>query len=131
MEFEVGVRIRDLGWAFGGPASGTSPGAYQVLEQIRLALTGFQLNRGCTRMKPLHERFVDRDKQGGVWVYAMRFATRSVAVEQYSEPDFHYSLLVQFRKRGVLRWSTRVRVSTHSAAQVLSSWHTGTSRTLW
>jgi hypothetical protein len=88
MEFEVGVRIRDLGWAFGGPASGTSPGAYQVLEQIRLALTGFQPNRGCTKLKPLRERFVDRDKQGGVWVYAMRFATRSVAVEQYSEPNY-------------------------------------------
>jgi Gp37 protein len=63
MEFTVGLRIRDLGWAFGGPPSGTSPGAYQVLEGIRVALTGFQPSTGCTKMRPVRERFVDRDKQ--------------------------------------------------------------------
>ena len=88
MEFAVGLRIRDLGWAFGGPPSGTSPGAYQVLEGIRLALTGFQPNTGCTKMKPIRERFIDRDKQGGVWVYEMIFATRTVAVESYQAPSF-------------------------------------------
>ena len=40
MEFAVGLRIRDLGWAYGGPPSGTSPGAYQIIEAIRLALLG-------------------------------------------------------------------------------------------
>jgi Gp37 protein len=48
LEFEVGLRIRDLGWAFGGPASGTSPGAYQILESIRTVLMGFQPSTGCT-----------------------------------------------------------------------------------
>jgi hypothetical protein len=88
MEFAVGVRIRDLGWAFGGPPSGTSPGAYQVLEGIRLALTGFQPNTGCTKMRPMRERFLDRDKQGGVWVYEMVFDTRTVAVENFEAPSF-------------------------------------------
>ena len=88
MEFAVGLRIRDLGWAFGGPPSGTSPGAYQVLESIRIALTGFQPNTGCTKMRPVRERFIDRDKQGGVWVYEMVFATRTVAVEDYQAPSF-------------------------------------------
>jgi len=88
MEFGVGLRIRDLGWAYGGPPSGTSPGAYQVLESIRVALTGFQPNTGCTKMKPLRERFIDRDKQGGVWVYEMVFATRTVAVENFQPPTF-------------------------------------------
>jgi hypothetical protein len=88
MEFGVGLRIRDLGWAFGGPPSGTSPGAYQILEGIRVALTGFQPNTGCTKMRPARERFIDRDKQGGVWVYEIVFATHTVAVENYQPPCF-------------------------------------------
>ncbi|HJU11871.1 MAG TPA: Gp37 family protein [Candidatus Binataceae bacterium] len=88
MEFAVGIRIRDLGWAYGGPPSGTSPGAYQVLETIRLALTGFQPNSGCTRMNPIRERFIKRDKQGGVWIYEMVFATRAVSVENYQPSNF-------------------------------------------
>jgi len=88
MTFAVGVRIRDLGWSFGGPPSGTSPGAYQILEGIRLALTGFQPNTGCTRMHPTEERFIDRDRQGGVWVYEMHFVTRTMAVEAYQPPTF-------------------------------------------
>jgi Gp37 protein len=88
LEFSFGIRIRDLGWAFGGPPSGTSPGAYQVLEGIRVALTGFQPNTGCTKMRPVRERFLDRDRQGGVWVYEMIFATRTVAVESYQAPPF-------------------------------------------
>jgi Gp37 protein len=65
LEFAVGLRIRDLGWAFGGPPSGTSPGAYQVIEAIRLALLGFQVSTGCTPMRAIRERFIERDKQGG------------------------------------------------------------------
>src|SRR6516225_9883729 len=61
LEFSVGLRIRDLGWAFGGPPSGTSPGVYQVLEMIRTALLGFQPSTGCTPMRASRERFVDRD----------------------------------------------------------------------
>jgi Gp37 protein len=88
MEFAVGVRIRDLGWAFGGPPSGTSPGAYQVIEAIRLALLGFQPNTGCTPMRAVRERFIDRDRQGGVWVYESIFSTRTVVVENYQPPAY-------------------------------------------
>jgi len=88
LEFAVGLRIRDLGWAFGGQPSGTSPGAYQILEAIRLALLGFQVNTGCTPMKAIRERFVDRDRQGGVWVYEIIFATRTVVIENYQPPTY-------------------------------------------
>ena len=88
MEFAVGLRIRDLGWAFGGQPSGTSPGAYQILEAVRMALLGFQPNTGCTPMKAIREHFLDRDRQGGVWVYEIIFATRTVVVENYSIPNY-------------------------------------------
>src|SRR5579875_1176122 len=88
LEFAVGIRIRDLGWAFGGPPSGTSPGAYQILEAVRTALMGFQPNTGCTPMKAVRERFVDRDRQGGVWVYEIIFSTRTVVVENYRPPSY-------------------------------------------
>jgi len=88
LQFAVGLRIRDLGWAFGGPPSGTSPGAYQILEAVRLALLGFQVSSGCTPMKAIRERFIDRDRQGGVWVYEIIFATRTVVIENFQPPAF-------------------------------------------
>jgi len=88
LQFAVGLRIRDLGWAFGGPPSGTSPGAYQILEAVRLALLGFQVNTGCTPMRAIRERFIDRDRQEGVWVYEIIFATRTVVVENFQPPTF-------------------------------------------
>lgn len=88
MEFAVGLRIRDLGWAFGGPLSATSPGAYQILEAVRMALLGFQPNTGCTPMKAIREHFLDRDRQGGVWVYELILSTRTVVVENYSTPNY-------------------------------------------
>jgi hypothetical protein len=88
MEFGVGIRIRDLGWAFGGPPSGTSPGAYQVIEAVRMGLLGFIPAPGCTRMKAVREHFVDRDKQGGVWVYESVFSTRTIVVENYQAPNY-------------------------------------------
>jgi hypothetical protein len=88
LEFAVGIRIRDLGWAYGGPPSGTSPGAYQVIEAVRMALLGFIPAPGCTRMKAVREHFVDRDRQGGVWVYESVFSTRTVVVENYETPNY-------------------------------------------
>ncbi len=88
LEFEVALRIRDLGWALGGPPSGNSPGAYQLIEAVRMALLGFQPNTGCTPMKAVRERFIDRDRQGGVWVYSIWLSTRTVVVENYSPPSW-------------------------------------------
>jgi Gp37 protein len=80
LEFEVAVMMRDLGWAVGGDASGPSPGAYAIIESVRAALTGFQI-AGCRKMYPVREKFLKRDKQGGVWTYASTFAVTTMALE--------------------------------------------------
>jgi hypothetical protein len=90
LKFEITVMMRDLGWNAGGPSSGTTPGAYAMIEAVRRALTGFQVP-GCDKAYPLRERFIKRDKQGGVWIYAISFALRTAAVEA-SAPD-NYPLL--------------------------------------
>src|SRR5437660_6959146 len=43
LEFDVALLVRDLGWSAGGSAAGPSPGAYSLLEQVRVALTGYQV----------------------------------------------------------------------------------------
>src|SRR5260370_22583310 len=80
--------MRDLGWPYGGQPGGPDQGAYSILEAVRVALTGFQPNAGCTKMAPKRERFEARDKEGGVWIYDMRFVTRTVAVENVPQPNF-------------------------------------------
>src|ERR1039458_1192916 len=85
LEFEIAIMVRDLGWAVGGDPSGPSPGAYAIIESIRTALTGYRI-AGCRKMYPVREKFVKRDKQGGVWTYASTFALSTVAVEA-SQPE--------------------------------------------
>jgi hypothetical protein len=80
LKFEVTLMMRDLGWSVGGPADGGNPGAYAMIEAVRMALTGFQVP-GCDKAYPLRERFIKRDKQGGVWIYAISFALLTAAVE--------------------------------------------------
>ncbi len=92
LEFEVAVMMRDLGWAVGGDASGPSPGAYSIIESIRTALTGFQI-AGCRKMYPLREKFLKRDKQGGVWTYASTFALTTMAVE--GSPPENFPLFIK------------------------------------
>jgi hypothetical protein len=92
LKFEVTVMMRDLGWNVGGPSSGATPGAYAVMEAVRLALTGYQVP-GCSKAYPMRERFVKRDKQGGVWIYAISFALKTASVEA-SAPD-NYPLLLK------------------------------------
>ncbi len=87
LEFEVAIVMRDLGWAVGGDPSGPSPGAYAIIESIRTALTGY-LIPGCRKMFPVREKFVKRDKQGGVWTYASTFMLSTVAVEASQPDDF-------------------------------------------
>ena len=87
LEFEIAVMMRDLGWAVGGDPSGPSPGAYAIIEGIRAALTGYRI-AGCRKMYPVREKFVKRDKQGGVWTYASTFAVSTVAVEGAPPHDF-------------------------------------------
>jgi hypothetical protein len=87
LEFEIEILMRDLGWAVGGDASGPSPGAYAIIESIRIALTGF-LIPGCRKIYPISEKFVKRDKQGGVWIYSSAFALSTVAVEAPATENF-------------------------------------------
>jgi Gp37 protein len=87
LEFEITVMVRDLGWAVGGQPDGTSPGAYAILEAVRAALTGFQVP-GARKMYPLSEKFLGRDREGGLWMYAIRFALVTVAVETSDAEDF-------------------------------------------
>src|SRR5579859_4726422 len=95
LKFEVTIMMRDLGWSVGGaPAGGGTPGAYAMIEAVRAALTGFRVP-GCEKTYPLRERFLKRDKQGGVWIYAITVAMRTVAVEPTTPTN--YPLLTRAR----------------------------------
>jgi hypothetical protein len=87
MEFGVTVMMRDLGWNYGAEPGGPSPGAYAILEAIRAALTGLRIP-GCRKIYPRAEKFVERDQQGGVWIYLITFALSTVAVEPSSPQTF-------------------------------------------
>jgi hypothetical protein len=87
LEFAITLMMRDLGWSFGGAADGPSPGAYAMLETIRATLTGFVVP-GCGATFPVRERFVKRDKQGGVWIYVLVFALTTVSVEASTADTF-------------------------------------------
>jgi len=87
LAFEITVMMRDLGWNFGGEVGNTSPGAYAMIEAIRTTLTGFRIP-GCSKIFPLNEQFVERDKQGAVWIYAISFGLKTVAVEASSTNNF-------------------------------------------
>jgi len=80
LKFEITLMMRDLGWGFGGNPDGTSPGAYAMIESTRASLSGFRVP-GCGKMYPVREEFVERDKQGGVWIYAIVFALKTAALE--------------------------------------------------
>jgi len=87
MEFDVTVLVRDLGWSVGGPPGATSPGAYAILEAIRAALTGYQVP-GARKIFMVHERFVERDAEGGVWIYLITIGLSTMAVEPSTSCDF-------------------------------------------
>jgi Gp37 protein len=80
LKFAVALLVRDVGWSFGGEADGTSPGGYALMESVRGALTGFRVS-GFSKVYPLREKFLARDKQGGIWIYEITFAIKTLAVE--------------------------------------------------
>ena len=87
LEFDLTLMMRDLGWSYGATADGPSPGAYAMLEAVRASLTGFRVP-GCRKMYPVAEKFVERDQQGGVWIYAISFRLTTMAVEPSSSENF-------------------------------------------
>ncbi len=86
VEFEVGVVSRALGWAYAS-GDGAGIGAYQMMQAVRLALTGFQVP-GFSRIYPKRWRFVKRDDEGGVWYYAITFACKTYALEESTVDNF-------------------------------------------
>jgi hypothetical protein len=87
MEFDITVLVRDLGWSVGGPPGATSPGAYAILEAIRAALTGYRIP-GARKIYLVREKFVERDADGGVWIYLISVALITIAVEPSSTEEF-------------------------------------------
>lgn len=85
-EFEAAVLIRDLGWAYGGPDSGGTPGAYQIIEAIRAGLTGFRAP-GCGKAYPERENYRDMDEDG-VWLYTISFRVPTMATEEVAPPAY-------------------------------------------
>jgi hypothetical protein len=87
LEFDVTLLVRDLGWGVGSAPDGTSPGAYALLEKTRAALTGYRVP-GARKMRPVREKFIERDRRGGVWIYTITFGLSTVAVEPSSAQNF-------------------------------------------
>jgi Gp37 protein len=82
----VAILTRDLGWSYGGQASGPSPGAYQLIETVRLALSGFRVT-GFRKMYPVSEEHEGKDKEGGVYYYNAIYRHVTMALEQDTEPN--------------------------------------------
>jgi hypothetical protein len=97
LQWEIVVEIRDLGWAYGGPISGTSPGAYQVLDALRRALIGFKPKGAADKIRATREQFLHRDKDGGTWLYALGIAFTTMAIEAVE--DVHYPLLQEVTQK--------------------------------
>lgn len=85
LEFEATVLMRDLGWAYGGAPSGTSPGAYAIVEALRAALTGYRVP-GCGKAYISRDGYQDHDDDG-VWIYSLRFVVPSMSVENAQAPN--------------------------------------------
>jgi Gp37 protein len=99
LKFAVSVLVRDVGWSFGGEPGGTSPGGYALLESVRGALSGFRI-AGFGKIYPVSERFLERDKQGGVWIYAITFAVKTLAVEPSSADNYPVFVLGVAQEQG-------------------------------
>lgn len=87
MEFDITLLVRDIGWGLGGGGSGAAPGGYSILESVRAALLGFQV-AGARKMQLVREKFVERDRQGGVFIHVLTVALSTMAIEAAGAPDF-------------------------------------------
>lgn len=76
---------RSLGWGRGGWQAGDQPGAYQIIEALRLALSGLSLP-GFTPMTRHSAVFIKQD--AGVWTYQSTFAHTTASVNEVPEENF-------------------------------------------
>jgi Gp37 protein len=82
------VVIRSLGWSLGAQSTGRDPGAYQVIEALRLALMGFKLP-GFTQLTYRGAKFEKRDPDnGGVWYYSAFFSHYLPLVNEQRDPPW-------------------------------------------
>jgi hypothetical protein len=95
----IEIQMRDLGWSYGGQASGPSPGAYQILETVRNALTGFVV-LGYRKMYPSNENFEAIDQQGGVYYFNARYRHVTMALEQDIAPNHPVLVKAQAFEKG-------------------------------
>jgi hypothetical protein len=105
LKFGVSLLVRDVGWSFGGEPDGTSPGGYTLMESARGALTGFRVP-GFSKVYPLREKFLGRDKQGGVWIYEITFAIKTLAVEPSSVNNYPLFVLGVAQEEGGITTTT-------------------------
>jgi len=82
LQWEALIMIRDLGWSYGGPSSGTSPGAYQALDAVRAALVGFKPKGASNKIWATREQYLGRDDEGAMWFYALGIAFTTMTIEQ-------------------------------------------------
>lgn len=73
-EFDVTLLLRKLRGVEGANAH---------LDAIRLALTGFKLAGGGSKLRPVRDRFVSHDN--GIWRFEITFTTAIPAIEQPEE----------------------------------------------
>ncbi len=82
----VAILTRDLGWSYGGQPSGPSPGAYQIVETVRLALSGFVV-KGFRKMYPSNDDHEGKDKEGGVYYHNATYRHVTMALQQGVAPN--------------------------------------------
>ncbi len=79
LKYRIGVLARGLGWS---DAAGISPqGAYNMLWACLLILLGYEVP-GARKIYAEHAEFIRRDREGGIWIYALDIIAPTLVVEQ-------------------------------------------------
>ena len=76
--FRIGVLARGLGWS--DAAGVSSAGAYSILQACLVALLGYKVP-GCQKTYAEKAEFIRRDRQGGIWIYALDIFVPTVIIE--------------------------------------------------
>lgn len=78
LRYRVGILARGLGWS---DASGVAPqGGYAMLQACLTILLGYKVPGG-RKVYAERDEFVRRDRQGGVWIYALDIIAPTFVVE--------------------------------------------------
>lgn len=69
-EFSITIVTRDLR---------SNNGAYQMLDQVKTILTGFQI-AGCSKLTPAKDGFIS--EKSGIWQYGINFTLTTKTIEE-------------------------------------------------